>query len=161
MLILTAEALPLLSNLRIADWPGPRALILAPTAEGARLPPGKVQALTRDFIVLELAQAADRTGALLAPLFALPREWSGDAEWPLLFLARAPTAEDLVTARLIEPFGLHGDLDRHGRLSRLIMGDMVLSSPLLSPAIAQAQARASDDATLLSTLTTLFARSCR
>lgn len=159
MLILTAEALPSLPNFRIADWPGPSVLILTPTAEGSRLPPDKVQTLIRDFIVLELAQAADRASALLAPLFALPRDWSGDAEWPLLFVAGAPTADDLAAAQLIEPFGLRGDLDSHGRLSRLILGDMVLSSPLLSRALAQAQARAADDSTLLSTLTTLFARS--
>ena len=157
MLVLTTNALTNGDFPDISAWPGPRALIVLPRSG---LSCAAVQNFCSDFVVLEFLQPVEWAAARLVDLFALPLPIIEDAEWPLVYLDRPLDLSRLADEFAVDSYAISADLTEEGRLSRLNLGDMILSSPLFPEFLGCLRGRQVDDATLLELLDEVFSWKC-
>lgn len=159
MLIFTAAALGMSGGTsRFEDWPGPKIMLVEPRHGMSK---SEIKDLCDTFFVLEYltppASALDTIGDVVS----LPALQKMQPEWPLLYLDRLPDEtqiSDSLKANDANAHVVRSELSGAGKLETLLLGEMIVGSPLLKEFIGFAQERRVDDTTLVDLLEQTFAR---
>lgn len=147
MLIITTNALASGRDAEMAlPWAGPKILVVLP---GAGLAQQRIRHLEEDFVTLEFLRPPGGTAALMATLGrCLPAQLC-EADWPLLYLDRPFTAQEVeehLEAMCADQHNIAWDLADDGRLTMLRAGEMVATSPLFPEFLRLASGRVVEDA---------------
>ncbi len=127
-------------------WAGPKVLVVLPESGLAQQ---RIRRLEEEFVTLEFLRPPGGAAALMATLGRCLGARLREADWPLLYLDRPFTAQE-VEAHLE---AMHADLHdiaweiaADGRLAMLRAGEMVATSPLFPEFLRLAGERAVEDA---------------
>ena len=110
--------------------------------------------------VIEYLQRPAGTIRVMQDVLDAMRQTVRQPAGPILFLDTAPAGDMSIASQAAlaaaDAHGIHADLDRDGRLSRLLLGEMVATSPLLPQLVQHLVRRGVDDARLVQALRTPF-----
>jgi len=133
MLIVTLGAASSVPNRTLAlSWTGPCVAVLLP---GSGLSRRCVDALVDSCHVIEFLEPPNGAMAVLAEVFVRLGHVFMRADWPLVFINReAATAEieTIATTAASNPYSLCVAHDPDGALAKVVIGEMVVSNPLLA-----------------------------
>jgi hypothetical protein len=130
------------------DWPGPRVLAVLP---GSGLDPA---APPDDAIVLEWLEPVPGLAQVLCEAVHRLGDLLRDGESPLLCLGAAPGPDDpLPDPDRVALHAIEARRDAAGRLTRLVLGEMVATSPLLPEALRLIAPHAADEGLFVELLT--------
>ncbi|MBN2631457.1 MAG: hypothetical protein JXR75_13070 [Rhodobacteraceae bacterium] len=139
----------------LAKWPGLHVLIILPDS-GAD--PFIVQKYQNDFIIIEWLQPPKNSAVLLSDVFGWLKNRLGMDSGPLLFLDQPRMNDALpVLDDSLSSFAVKADFGPDSRLSRLALGEMIATSPLLPDFLQMLSTRDVDDKTLIDLIATELA----
>ena len=129
MLVLTSDVLP--KNTRtitFPEWCGEHVLVVLP---GSGLDRSTIEALNRDCIIIEWLQPPVSNAAVLNDVAGWLEDRLRRAVGPLLFMSQPH--DGATRPADVSPHAVKAQITADGRLSRLVLGEMVATSPLLPP----------------------------
>jgi len=155
MLILTTNALVQgVEDNPLPDWPGLRVLVVLP---GSGLDRTAIKALNETHIVVEWLQPPANMAAFLCDAAGWLEGRLIEEMEPLLCLDQPVDPQTIAdTAALVLPNAILSSFDADGRLVRLVLGEMIASSPLLPDFLRVVAGRGLDDALFVDLLTDAF-----
>lgn len=158
MLIVTSNAVPDPATLGETDgWAEPHVLVALPGSGWTR---AELRATQARATVIEYLQRPAGTIRVMQDVLDAMRQTVRQPAGPILFLDTAPAGDMSIASQAAlaaaDAHGIHADLDRDGRLSRLLLGEMVATSPLLPQLVQHLVRRGVDDARLVQALRTPF-----
>lgn len=154
MLILTTAVCPPDQD-PAPGWPGPRVLAVLP---GSGLAPDAIAAMNDQAIVLEFLEPVSGLAQVLSEAVHRLGDRLCDGDSPLLCLGAAPGAGDpLPDPGSVPLHAVEATRDADGRLTRLVLGEMVATSPLLPEALRLIAPHAADETLFVTLLTDALA----
>lgn len=158
MLIITSNAITAATDRSgLAAWPQPHVLVIRP---GSGWPRAAIRAAEADMTVIEYLQPCTRLVMLLQHVLAALRSTVQPITGPVLYLdepiggglsMQAQADAVAANAHLVQV-----DPGGDGRVTRLLLGEMVATSPLLPELLAYLDRRRADDMQLAHALETPF-----
>lgn len=157
MIILTSEALRVdPASIIIQHWHGPQVLALLP---GNGLSRRQVRELATTHYVVDFLQRSSSAGALLNDVLSFLRHEVEHAEWPLVFIGEPvenDTLDALIRPVIDRPHEVRAAFGDSNRLTRLSLGELVVTSPLMLEFFAMVATREVDDMLLADLLSDTF-----
>jgi hypothetical protein len=136
------------------SWPGLHVLIVLPGSECDRQ---ALERLNDRFIVIEWLQEPDDATVLLCDVIGWMERQLDEDEGPLLYvdqpLGKTVEPDD---PEQIPPLAVDATFDPDGKINRLILGEMIATSPLLPDLFRKLDGRAANDTQFTKILTDLF-----
>lgn len=158
MLILTTAALSPGNEIDLlGTWPGPHILAVLP---GTDFDQNEIKTLCGRFIVVHWLEQPTGLQPVLHDAIQRLSERFRHAEGPLLCLHRPLAPQDAaLDPANVQPYMISEEMDGVGVLKGLVLGEMVVTSPLLPRLFSMARARAADDKQFTRLLADAFDRS--
>lgn len=155
MLVLTTNAIASwLKEPRISAWPGLHILVVLPDSGYDR---HAVRSLNDTYIIIEWLQRPETTAVLLCDLIGLLERRLHEDEGPLLYLDQQTEKEaEPDEPSQISPHAAQAQYDPAGRITSLILGDMIATSPLLPGLLKVLTSHKVGDALLIETVKDSF-----
>ena len=158
MLIVTTNAIPAASDAAAMEgWAEPRVLVVLPASGWTE---AELTAIQSRATVIEYLQPRATFAALMGDVQDMMRQTVRPVTGPLLFLDTPPVGDLSIAAQAQAaagaPYGITADVGGDGRMKRLLLGEMVATSPLLPQLLHHLARREVDDTRFAQALRTPF-----
>lgn len=137
----------------LTDWPGLQALVVLP---GSELAERDSPALC-DTMIVEWLEPPENTAVLLRDVLNWLRYRLQDDEGPFLYINAPIWEEDsALVPNAVSPYEVHSELDSEGHVTRLVLGEMIATSPLLLEFLQTVEGRNLNDAAMVELLAAIL-----